>query len=147
MLVTGEVVTLELEGRNIAVESFIMRIAPEISARSLGSLSVINEAERAVHSAQTDPSISKTKVGGKRHTFRLFRVVARPARSVLADVHTWKPEHRKALVLAIEFGAAVGFVLGLHEVGLHSYQWSFSDLDARLLQLATMGRVHGLPQR
>jgi hypothetical protein len=125
MYITGEVVILEVEGDDIRVQSYIVRIAPEISTRSLSSLSVIDSAEPAVDSAEADHSTSNKGGSGTRMLPGLFRAITRPARSAIADLRAWKPEHRRALVLAMGLGALIGGLYGLHGIDERPSIWEW----------------------
>jgi hypothetical protein len=61
MYISGEVIVLEVDGREIRVQSYIVRIAPDISTRSLSSLSVIQGAESGVGSTEADHTSSEKK--------------------------------------------------------------------------------------
>jgi len=58
---------------------------------------------------------------------RLMRSVSAAHTVIANELRTWKPEHRKALVLAMGLGAVLGVAFGLHEVSQTSanYWWPY----------------------
>jgi hypothetical protein len=125
MLITGEVVILEVDGDDIRVQGYVVRIAPETSTRSLSGLSMIDAADPAVDSTEADHSSGNKGGGGTRMLSGLFRAIVRPARSAIADLRTWKPEHQRALILAMGLGALIGGLYGLHGIGDDPDRWEW----------------------
>lgn len=112
MYITGEVVILEVDGHDIRVQSYVVRVAPDLMTSSLSSLSVSDDVEG---SAGADQSSSKKgslirKWGNSPLTrvAKYFSHRGSPPQLSMVNPLTCKRENKIALGLAI----AVGFIFG-----------------------------------